>query len=742
LQRDGAVVRIHPVALIGEGPHGEVFVGNDEVLRRRVVVKKIATRSLSHASRARMIDEARALSRLAHPHILHIYSCTEEDGNDVYTFEHVEGVRLSETLDEKRDFAKKVKIATAVASALAEAHRHGIVHGALSAESVLIAQNGEVKLADFASTSTTIGVEDLTRAVTRGDDMYAFGLLLREFLGEGDRDVRALVASLLSDASSERTTAVTALARLERLASRRGRRIRMAAIAVVIALFVVGAAKYMVDLQRERREAIVALAEAETRRARANDLLSFMIRDIRSKLTYAGRLDIMDSTSEKVLSYFETVRPEEVSASEATLNVEALVQIANAQSARARYGEARAILVRAIELSDKTLARFPDNAPLRFAAASAHGVLSPALDRGGDMDGAIRYGRMYAKMMGELVERDPENADYVRNLGSAHSNLGSLYDRREEIAASLAEIERAVAAKRRAVALEDNAANRFDLGVPVHKAGMALFKLGRFNESLRTLDAGRAELDALLASNSTQWRLRELITVFDYDLVTVTLATGDLDAAARHAAAHLDAARQLTAFDAENMDWTRSLVIAHRSNGTIARMKGNTAAAVGHHAAAVELLSAVFARGVQPRVLQSEMVGSRIELTWSLLAAGKSIAALTQANVALDALGSLRGEKAAERLLGEALLAQGAAREARGDREGAAKSWEEALRVLVPLDQLSPDPRIADAHARVLLRLGRTDAAQPLIEQLAAIGYRNREFEALHRSKGMFLGSL
>ena len=750
MQREGTVVRFHPVSVIGEGPQGEVFVGVDEVLRRRVVVKKIVASSMSRESRSRLIVEAQALCRLNHPNILQIYKYAEEDGNDVFTFEFAAGKKLPEVLAQKIDFNEKVRIAIAIASALVVAHRNGITHGALSSSSVLIAESGGVKLTDFPSMSTTFDrlraesgevrayAEDLT---SHTSDMQAFGRVLREMFGETDRDIRALTTSLLHDAPSERPTAAEALAKLQRVASRRARFIRASAVAAVFVLFVIGAIKYTIDLRRERSEAIAAKAEAESHRDRANELVAYMIKDIRTKLGHAGRLDIMDATSDKVLSHFQSVQPDRISPAEASMNVQALVQVGGAQIARGRLAAARVLLQQAITLGEATLARHPHSDEVRFSTATAHGVMGTALYHTRDLNGAIQHARVFAAMMKEVVKRHPDNADYVRNLASAHSNLGSYYEWREDIEASLREVELAVAVKRRALLLEDNTENRFDLAVPIHKMGVALLKLGRLEEARKTLELERANLDALLARNNTQWRLRELVTVFDHDLFLVALAMGDVKAASRHAAAYLATATQLTSFDADNVDWKRRLAEAHRCSGTIARMTGDTAAAVQHHAEAVEILSAMFARGTQTNLLVQHMMASRIELARSLLASGRTDAAITQANLAVEGSRPLQEDRVGQRLLGEALLVQGEMRAAHGGHAAAAASWQEALRVLVPLDQISPDPHIADTHARVLLRLGRMDAAQPLIEQLNAVGYRNREFEALYQSKGTFVGS-
>ncbi|MGA8809903.1 MAG: protein kinase, partial [Thermoanaerobaculia bacterium] len=67
------VGHIRIIGLLGQGGMGEVYLGFDDRLQRRVALKAIRNEErLSAASRQRLLREARALSALDHPNICRI----------------------------------------------------------------------------------------------------------------------------------------------------------------------------------------------------------------------------------------------------------------------------------------------------------------------------------------------------------------------------------------------------------------------------------------------------------------------------------------------------------------------------------------------------------------------------------------------------------------------------------------------------------------------------------------------
>src|SRR5262245_31399013 len=87
-------IRIHK--LLGEGGMGTVYAGFDERLRREVALKAVRADTLTSNGRARLLSEARVLSRLNHPNICAIYDFITGEDTDFLVLELIRGKTLRE----------------------------------------------------------------------------------------------------------------------------------------------------------------------------------------------------------------------------------------------------------------------------------------------------------------------------------------------------------------------------------------------------------------------------------------------------------------------------------------------------------------------------------------------------------------------------------------------------------------------------------------------------------------------
>src|SRR3989440_5611184 len=135
---------------LGAGGMGEVYRARDTRLERDVAVKVLPSNLSSDPSlRQRLEREAKAVSKLSHPHICTLHDIGHQDGVDFLVMELIDGKTLENQLTKgPLPPEQVVRYAAQIAGALAQAHKLGITHRDLKPSNVMLTKTG-AKLMDF-----------------------------------------------------------------------------------------------------------------------------------------------------------------------------------------------------------------------------------------------------------------------------------------------------------------------------------------------------------------------------------------------------------------------------------------------------------------------------------------------------------------------------------------------------------------------------------------------------------------
>ena len=205
---------------IGSGGMSVVYKAQCHTLNRLVAIKVLKEEfAFDRAFIDKFRMEAQAAARLSHPNIVSVYDVVEEEALHYIVMELIEGVTLKSYIEKKGCLENKeaIGIAIQVASGIAAAHSHHIVHRDIKPQNIIISRDGKVKVADFGiakavsaqtMNATAVGsVHYISPEQARGgycderSDIYSFGITLYEMVAgkvpfEGDNTVAVALAHL------------------------------------------------------------------------------------------------------------------------------------------------------------------------------------------------------------------------------------------------------------------------------------------------------------------------------------------------------------------------------------------------------------------------------------------------------------------------------------------------------------------------------------------------------------------
>ncbi|MHB8968965.1 MAG: serine/threonine-protein kinase [Pirellulaceae bacterium] len=134
---------------IGRGDFGRVFLARHTQLEREVAIKTLSRRFTQRPEIVeRFLADAREVATLDHRNIFHVYDIDSDDDQFYIVMEYVQGVNLQHRVEQQGPLAVDVaaRMLGQAAAGLAHAHERGVLHQNLQPTSLMIDEQGGVKI--------------------------------------------------------------------------------------------------------------------------------------------------------------------------------------------------------------------------------------------------------------------------------------------------------------------------------------------------------------------------------------------------------------------------------------------------------------------------------------------------------------------------------------------------------------------------------------------------------------------
>ncbi|MGI9624735.1 MAG: protein kinase domain-containing protein, partial [Acidimicrobiales bacterium] len=167
---------------IGSGAFAEVYRGTQPALNRDVAVKAVRPELANRPEFIRGFEvEAGMIARLEHPHIVPLYDFWREPDRAFLVMRWLTGGSLESQLDKgPLSLESTAQMVEQIGSALASAHRAGIVHRDVKSANILLDDEGNAYLTDFGIAVEVLGEENPAAALSEGSPAYAAPEQLRK----------------------------------------------------------------------------------------------------------------------------------------------------------------------------------------------------------------------------------------------------------------------------------------------------------------------------------------------------------------------------------------------------------------------------------------------------------------------------------------------------------------------------------------------------------------------------------
>jgi serine/threonine-protein kinase len=159
---------------LGRGGMATVYRAYDPSFEREVAIK-VLPRELLHDPqfRDRFRREIKTIASLEHPAIVPVYDVGEEDGVPFFVMRFMPGGSLTQWIEKgKFSLEDAARIIERLSSALAYAHKNGLIHRDLKPDNILFDNNGDPFISDFGVAKITDSSTNMTGSGIIGTPAY------------------------------------------------------------------------------------------------------------------------------------------------------------------------------------------------------------------------------------------------------------------------------------------------------------------------------------------------------------------------------------------------------------------------------------------------------------------------------------------------------------------------------------------------------------------------------------------
>ena len=500
---------------------------------------------------------------------------------------------------------------------------------------------------------------------------------------------------------------------------------RMTWIAVGAAVLVAALVGTGVVTWRANVAERAAQEDARRRQQSGEELIAFMLDDLKTGLQKSEKLETLDRTGERIMSYFQSLNPRDLSDTTLTQQAKALTRIGQIRIAQARYPEAMRAVSTAYARSAALADRYPNNGDLLFERGQAEYWIGFVHRRLNNLSGAEEWFSRYRGTSLALVAIDSTKQTWMVELASGQHNLAVLHFDRGEFDAAYAEFKAKQTTLRGLLARDPkNLDFQFRMADSESWLGSVAERRGELGQAVAHFRAQAGSLAGIVRADPStpKWKFAHAVSL---SLLSNALALAGARAEASvRIAESCRLANELMALDPGNREWLRNALRFRLRQAELYRAEGEAESATLSAADLIASYGKISSSGALDRLTSDHFSAAwRLEAQLRLAAGRKDAADAISRALAMDET-QLRAATVDNATLGACATNLVVAAQISGPgTTGARKYAERAFALVAQRLDGSRDWHLLDPAARALAVLGREEEGRKLVARLVNIGY-------------------
>jgi serine/threonine-protein kinase len=477
-----------------------------------------------------------------------------------------------------------------------------------------------------------------------------------------------------------------------------------------------------------RNEAVVARNEADQRRVQAEDLLGFMVGDLRTSLTPLGRLDLLEDVGDRAMEYFATVELDILTDGELLRQAQVLTQLGEIRFEQLKYEEALASFTEAYNRSDALAMKNGDDGDRLFNRGQAEFWVGYVHLRNGTLQDAQEWMIRYRDTSLELVELDPDRDEWKREVGYAYHNLAVLAQQRGELGAAQEGYSLYLEVLLTLEANDEGAVLQIEIADAISWLGEIAREEGELAITLEYYQQSKVILENLLERDTSDTRVQDYLGLALWREARIDAMTGDLN----HALQLVDASIQLYAglveTDPSNSNFLGYIARAYLLKANIFYSRGRGDEAREFAEMSLAGVEELFANGTIDFYLYEILAGSHLVMVRVAQDRAEIDTALAHSSQALDAMLEIQKANRLDNdrifVLSMTYLNRAALFAASGNNEAQAEQMQKLEELLHEEIKSNKSVGVLDPWVRFLLLTGRSEEAKVISDELIAHRYQ------------------